>query len=126
MLRRKDGKVHRTEVGFLKFAVDEFVEGDGAPVPMVELFLGHDSEGSNDADVDRVFTISRKGVRFTVPGGGEGGFDDRRVQRMWSSDGLFFTQQQDDGNFVSYRVNRPYDITANPCALWSAWTGKIG
>lgn len=125
VLRRKDGKVHRTEVGFVKLAVDEFVEGDGDPVPMVELFLGTNSEGSTDADIDRVFTISRKGVRFTVPGAGGGGFDARQVRRMWSTDGLFFTQQQDDGNFVTYAVDAPYDITANPRARWSAWTGKL-
>ena len=124
VLRRKDGKIHRTEVGFFKLAVDEFVEGDGDPVPMVELFLGTNSEGSTDADIDRVFTISRKGVRFTVPGGGAG-FDARQVRRMWSNDGLFFTQQQDDGNFVSYRVNSPFNIGAAPVALWSAWTGRI-
>ena len=58
---------HRTEVGFLKFAVDEFVEADGDPVPMVELFLTRTTDNSTDAGIDRVLTISRKGCRLTVP-----------------------------------------------------------
>ena len=67
VLRRKDGAIHREEVGFLKFAVDEQQDGDGDPVPMVELFLCPKVGQSGDADMARVLTISRKGVIFHVP-----------------------------------------------------------
>jgi len=45
---------------------------------------------------------------------------------MWAPSGLFFTQQQADGNFVTYRITTPFDKSANPKAVWSAWTGFIG
>ena len=89
VLRRKDGTIHRTEVGFLKFAVDEFVEADGDPVPMVELFLGTSAEGSTDADIDRVMTISRKGCRFTVPIEAPGITAAGIVHRFFTDDGRF-------------------------------------
>lgn len=45
---------------------------------------------------------------------------------MWSPNGLMVTQQQDDGNFVTYRLSRPYDKGASPVAVWSAWSGPTG
>ena len=48
-----------------------------------------------------------------------------KIQRMWSVDGMHFTQQQDDGNFVTYHVDQAFNMSANPRAVWSAWTGKI-
>ena len=40
---------------------------------------------------------------------------------IWAPGGLYFTQQQDDGVLVKYRVDRPFDKAANPRALW--WDG---
>jgi hypothetical protein len=48
-----------------------------------------------------------------------------RTDTIWAPDGLTFTQQQSDGNVVSYVVSRPFDKGANPKALWSSWTGKL-
>lgn len=126
VLRIKDGKVHRTEVGFLKFAVDEVVDGDKDPVPMVELFLTRNSEDSTDAAEDRVFTVSRKGmtvhvplVANTVPAPPSP--QASRVTRFFSDDGAFcFNVQGDDGGkLVQYRIVDPSDeSTWVPVAQW--------
>lgn len=47
-----------------------------------------------------------------------------RTSRMWSGDGLYMTQQQEDGNFVTYRLHEPFN-ESQAVAVWSAWTGKI-
>jgi hypothetical protein len=41
---------------------------------------------------------------------------------MQSPDGRWRTQQQSDGNFVTYDMTAP----GGPKAVWSAWHGKIG
>jgi hypothetical protein len=43
---------------------------------------------------------------------------------MWAPDGMCFTQQQADGNFVTYHASAPWS-KAHAKAVWSAWTGKL-
>lgn len=43
---------------------------------------------------------------------------------MWSSDGHYVTQQQDDGNFVTYYLMRAFD-RSQFLPVWSAWSGKL-
>jgi hypothetical protein len=43
---------------------------------------------------------------------------------IWAPDGLSFTQQQADRNFVTYKVDRPFDKGANPVALWASGTNQ--
>lgn len=67
VLRLKDGQLHRTEVGLLKFANDETRDGDGKPMPMVELFLTRNTHDSTDEAMQRVLTISRDACIVHVP-----------------------------------------------------------
>ena len=107
--RRSDGTVSREEVGFLKLAVDEMRDGDGDPVPMVEVFLTPRVGQSQDADMQRVLTLSRKGATFHVPtnvGGGSAGLPSVFV----SDDGRYLYNVQGDptpeypyGRIVQYR-----------------------
>lgn len=81
--------------------------------------------GNLDRAMIELATLSPKGIEFRVPvkfsaGGGVGKITDT----MWAPNGLFFTQQQDDGNFVTYAASAPYS-KANATPVWSAWTGKI-
>lgn len=122
VLRRDgNGNITREEVGFIKLAVDEMVDGDGDPVPMIELFLAPKVGQSQDTDMERVVTISRKGAIFRVPTNASG---KAITDRMISGDSRFVTIQQGDGNFVTY------DSSLGPvgdrnAAIWSAWGGKI-
>ena len=100
VLRRKDGKIHREEIGFLKLAVDEMRDGDGDPVPMIEGFLCPRVGQSQDADMGRVFTLSRKGVIFHVPVEGAGSSAPSSFLR--SPNGRYEMEIQDDGNVVVY------------------------
>lgn len=117
ILRLDGNRLVRNEKIFWAYKLD--------PHPTVELYLQRRADTTEDRDMVRVLSATASGVQFHVPVQGAGG-GAGPVQRMWSSDGTYFTQQQDDGNFVSYAVDVPFDIGANPRALWSAWTGKIG
>lgn len=75
-------------------------------------------------------TINPDGCELRVPlkcsAGVAGGANVLGVpDTMWAPTGLFFTQQQTDGNFVTYKVDVPFDKSANPVALWSAFGGFI-
>lgn len=67
VLTRDEHGIHTTEVGFLEFAVDEFVDGDKDPVPIISAFLTSTIHGSEDKDEKRIFTAAQKGVRVFVP-----------------------------------------------------------
>lgn len=91
----------------------------------------YDRTGNGDRAMKEIATFNVTGVEFRVPvkfsaGVAVGAAGGSTTDTMWAPSGLVFTQQQDDGNFVTYRVTRPYDKSASPCAMWSAWTGYIG
>ena len=77
-----------------------------------------------------VQTVRFDGVTYHVPiiaeAGivGQAGQAQTRATDMWSPNGLHVTQQQDDGNFCSYELARPFD-KGRFRALWSAWGGKV-
>jgi hypothetical protein len=113
VLRWKDGRKHRTEVGFLKMAVDELFDGDGRPMPMLGAYLTTNDHSSNDADQQAVFLITRGGLRIMVPVYLEGGIagignpPPPRITRFYSDGGKFCVNVQDDQDpvlrFVKYR-----------------------
>ena len=113
VLRRRDGRVHREEVGFIKLAVDEMRDGDGDPVPMIEVFLCPKVGQSQDADMQRVMTISRKGVIFHVPV--QVTASAPATDHIQSPDGRYKLQMQPDGNcvLVDYGVNPPEPLWAS-------------
>lgn len=117
------------EMGYVRFEQAEDVRGDvGHLRSEVNLFV---ASGLPGTDVERVFACTWD--RFTKWGLSAltslsvwlGGGGTSRADTMWAPNGLSFTQQQDDGNFVTYSVTRAFDKTANPKAIWSAWTGPI-
>lgn len=82
---------------------------------------------ASDHGMKPVFRMFHDHVRFAVPVSAPNfgaGVPDTSICRMWAPDGMTFTQQQSDGNFVSYRASTPFSI-ANATPLWSAWTGKL-
>ena len=106
VLRWKDSKIHRTEVGFIKLAVDELYDNDGWPVPQVALFLTNNTIGSSDFDQQPVAIFSRRGIRFMAPvsceagcscgsSGGSGG----PVTRFYTDHGKFMINWKDDTGF---------------------------
>lgn len=84
----------------------------------------------DDAAQKKVVEFRADGIEFKVPIsapnlGGGGGVPEYPV-RMWAPNGLSFTQQQDDGNFVTYRTNVAFSIDPQHVrAVWSAWTGSM-
>lgn len=89
--------------------------------------------GSLDRAMVEAVNITARGIEFRVPVGFSAGVTrggvvttpSGAVDTMWAPDGLSFTQQQTDQNFVTYVVTSPYDKGANPRAIWSALTGKL-
>ena len=99
VLRWKDARVHRTEVGFIKLAIDELIDNDGQPVPMVALFLTGNTTGSSDEDQQPVAIFTRRGIRFLAPVTVEAGINttvNPRVTRFYTDHGRFFINWQDD------------------------------
>lgn len=130
---RRDGQglPHRTEVGLIKLAVDEMADRDGDPVPMIEIFLTPSIHDSTDAAMQRVLTLSRKGLIVHVPTsiGTQVPTQPSPVagppQQLWDGTGRYFAQMQNDGtdnhgrpifNFVAYQASAPFSI-ANPEAV---------
>jgi len=109
----------QTEMAMIRVEQAEDVRGQVAN-PKAEInFLLNDG-GTTDANMQKPFafvwnTITQLRLAFV-----------ERTDTMWAPSGLFFTQQQADGNFVTYRITTPFDKSANPKAVWSAWTGFIG
>lgn len=95
----------------------------GAEGKLVVLKVG---TGSNpdDSDYQTIMEFTSNKVEFKVPISapnlGAAGVTDT----MWAPDGMSFTHQQSDGNFVTYRASSPFS-KANATAVWSAWTGRL-
>ena len=103
--RNENGTIEREEVGFIKLAVDEMVDNDGDPVPMVEIFLAPKVGQSQDEDMQRVLTISRKGAIFYVPVTGVAALPPEqkaptKTTRFYTDGGKFCINWQDDQNSV--------------------------
>lgn len=106
----------RIEIGFIALKLD--------PDPCIEIYLQTQAAYASDADMKCVLRISAKGLELdpkhaggmSARGFGASGTPDKMV----SPDGRFVTQQQNDGNFVTY------DTSVTPWkAVWSAWGGRI-
>lgn len=82
-----------------------------------------------DAAQVRIYEATSDGIVFHVPvtfaggGGGVSGITDT----MWAPDGLSFTQQQTDANFVTYTTKVPYckDAACGVRAVWSRNSGPL-
>lgn len=118
----------QTEMAMLR--VEQASDVRGTDSPRAEFnFLCNDG-GTADANMRKCLAFTYDGITAISPGiaasfralGTGSGITDT----MWAPNGLTFTQQQSDGNFVSYRVAQPFNKGASPCAMWSAWTGFIG
>ena len=99
----------------------EDVRGQVGNLKAERNFLLNDGSGAGDNAMRKPFAFIWNAVTrmlLNMAGGS-------RTDTMWAPGGLTFTQQQEDGNFVTYKVDRPYDKGANPIPLWSAWTGKL-
>lgn len=103
VLRWVSGAIHRTEIGFLKLAVDELFDMDGKPLPMVALYLAKNTTGSADSDQQPVAIFTRDGIRFLVPVYGmmtQTG-PAPKISRFYSDDGRYcFNVQGDDGGKI--------------------------
>ena len=95
-----------------------------------EFYLGLGKPGggsTDDAMQDVLVATVDGGFQFRLPVyapnlSGTAG----RTDTMWAPNGLSFTQQQDDGNFVTYTTTVPFSKAGEHVkAVWSAWTGKI-
>lgn len=106
---------NQTEMGMIGVT-----KADGASLPAGELHFFLNDGGREDKNMRRVASwIWNKLTSATFSWGS-------RSDTIWAPNGLTFTQQQDDGNFVTYTVKAPFDKSAGPKAVWSAWTGFIG
>lgn len=96
------------------------------------IWNGRDPGDIRDEDQKKVVEFRPDEIEFRVPikapnfTGGGGAPSEQLVGRMWAPNGLSFTQQQSDGNFVTYLTQVPFNIAStNVKAVWSAWTGPI-
>jgi hypothetical protein len=109
----------QTEMAMIRVEQASDVRGDASNSKAEFNFLLNDG-GTADADMQKplafVWNVITRNL-LSVLGS--------RPDTMWAPTGRTFTQQQDDGNFVTYSVDHPFDKSANPVALWSAWTGKL-
>lgn len=111
------------EMAMLRWEQAEDVRGQVGNLKGEANFMLNDGGGGEDANMQKPLAFVWNAITRTLLGlfGGGG-----RPDTMWAPQGLTFTQQQDDGNFVTYKVERPFDKGANPVAVWSAWTGFLG
>ena len=129
-MRWKDGRRHFTEVGFIKLAVDELVDGDGKPVPMVAIYLCPDDNSSFDDAEQPVAIFTRRGIRFLAPvtmeaGGGSAAPAGGVPSRFQSDDGRYIYNVQGDptpefpsGRIVQYDTRGGADgQTVTPVAI---------
>ena len=117
--RTENGSITREEVGFIKLAVDEMVDNDGDPVPIVEIFLAPKVGQSQDSDMQRVLTISRKGAIFYIPVTGVAALPPEqkaptKVTRFYTDGGKFCINWQDDQNNVRAVTYRCKPTTQYP------------
>lgn len=117
--RAVDGH-QQTEVGMIRVEQAEDVRGTSSTKAELNFMLA--DGGKEDSNMRKPLAFIWCAITKSLLSmfGGSAPTD-----TMWAPSGLFFTQQQADGNFVTYEVERPYDKTASPKALWSAWTGPI-
>lgn len=121
VLRWIQGRKSRTEIGFLKLAVDELFDMDGKPVPMVALFLTENTEDSFDDAMAPVAIFTRSGIRFLVPVYGMNQSVAPKVTRFYADNGkyCFNVQGDTDGQIIRYDTHGSADETT-----WTA-TGKV-
>lgn len=106
--------------------------GSQAPDGSVEIVLHALKQHGLSVDADMLKLIrvvtgetpQASSIEFLVPIKGPAPTPAGVTDTMWSPDGMSFTQQQSDGNFVTYGASVPFS-KANVRALWSAWTGFI-
>lgn len=104
VLRWVQGRLHRTEVAFLKAAIDELVDMDGKPLPLIALYMTENTTDSTDQAEQPVMIWTRKGIRCLVPmifeAGAQGltgaGGGSSRVTRFYTDGGMFCVNMQDD------------------------------
>lgn len=82
--------------------------------------------GSQDADMRELVTLTDQGLTCAVPIHAPNLASAGPPDTMWAPNGLSFTQQQGDGNFVTYVTSVPWSKAGEHVrAVWSAWTGKL-
>ena len=106
----------RREQGYIGFLLD--------PDPCIDLFLQQRAGESEDRTMVRVARFSAARIELLVPVAGFAAASGGITDTMWAPDGSAFTQQQSDGNFVTYKATVPFSKD-NVKAVWSAWTGKL-
>lgn len=82
------------------------------------------TRGPGDSQAKERAYLDHTGAYFRVPmiGSSAVGVTDT----MWAPGGLSFTQQQADGNFVTYVTSVPFSKAGEHVkAVWSAWTGRL-
>ena len=112
VLRWVDGKIHRTEVGFIKFAVDELYNNDGKPLPMVAIYLTENATDSTDQAQQPVMIWTRAGIRCLVPFIVEAGINapvTSKVTRFYTDHGRYVVNWQDDTGWPSGVVYDTHD-----------------
>lgn len=77
-----------------------------------------------DAGMIRKVEIYWDRVVFHGPVEGISGAGSAYPNAMWSGDGHYVTQQQDDGNFVTYYLVHPFD-RSQFLPVWASWFGKL-
>lgn len=114
----------QNEISMIRAEQAEDVRGDVGNTKAELNFMVDDGRNNGQDSM-------RKPLAFTCDGYTHDTLGDRPIieplepvnvhpSAMWSPRGRFVTQQQDDGNFVTY------DTGVNPWkAVWSAWTGKL-
>lgn len=117
--RRSDGSIHRREVGMIKLAVDEMVDRDGDPVPMIAVFLAPHKDRTDDKDMDPpILLMSRKGLIVNVPMLGSSTSAISGRSSFMSDNGRYLYNVQGDPT-PEYPHGRivQYDVTHSP---WKA------
>lgn len=109
---------NQTEIGMIRVEQAEDVRGSSSTKAELNFMLADGGKEDSNMRKPLAFVWNKVTQAMLVLLGA-------RTDTMWAQNGLYFTQQQEDGNFVSYSVTTPFDKGANPRALWSAWTGKL-
>ena|SRR3990167_1733161 len=112
VLRFVQNTIHRTEVGFIKMAIDELFDNDGKPLPMVAIYLTSNTTGSSDADQQPVMIWTRAGIRCLVPFIVEAGINapvTSKVTRFYTDHGRYVVNWQDDTGWPSGVVYDTHD-----------------
>lgn len=110
----------QTEIGMVRWEQAEDVRGTFAPKGECNFML-NDGGGGEDSNMRKPLAFVWNAITRSLLSMFGGGASDT----IWAPNGLSFTQQQNDGNFVTYRTTVPFSKAPEHVTyIWQSGTAQ--